>query len=156
MKTVFISGSRSISHIPNICLKRLDNIMNSGYNIIIGDAAGIDTQVQSFLNSEHYRSVKVFCSGQNCRNNIGRWETVNVIPTSDLDKRGFYTVKDKQMAKVADVGFVIWDGMSQGTYSNIEEMITYGKPVLVYNKLNSGFTTVKTEKDVIDMLYQVR
>lgn len=81
---------------------------------------------------------------------------MNVIPTSDLDKRGFYTVKDKQMAKVADVGFVIWDGMSQGTYSNIEEMITYGKPVLVYNKLNSGFTTVKTEKDVIDMLYQVR
>jgi hypothetical protein len=39
--------------------------------------------------------------------------------------------KDLHMAREADYGFMIWDGQSSGTLSNILELLEMGNKVLV-------------------------
>lgn len=42
MSKVFISGSMRIKNIAPEVLDRIDNIINSGLEIIVGDADGVD------------------------------------------------------------------------------------------------------------------
>ena len=44
----------------------------------------------------------------------------------------FYRQKDIAMAADADYGFMIWDGKSRGTYSNLVTLIENNKSALVY------------------------
>ena len=42
MTAVFIAGSISIKHIVDEVKVRIDNMINSGFDILIGDANGVD------------------------------------------------------------------------------------------------------------------
>jgi probable addiction module antidote protein len=46
MNTVFIGGSRHVSRLPAPAKERLDNIVKSGFHIVVGDANGADKAVQ--------------------------------------------------------------------------------------------------------------
>ena len=46
MHKVFISGSMKIKNLDNNVLKRLNNIIDSNYQIIVGDANGVDSSIQ--------------------------------------------------------------------------------------------------------------
>lgn len=100
--------------------------MEQNLTILIGDANGIDSLVQKYLATNSYLNVNVYHSGNYIRNNIGNWITVTV-PSQNLTGRALYTLKDKQMAKDADFGMMIWDGHSKGTKANIDEMSKLGK-----------------------------
>lgn len=74
---------------------------------------------QIALAGMRYANVTVFCSGPECRNNIGQWN-VNYVPVdAKLKGRDFYTQKDKAMAGESDYGFALWDGGSPGSISNV-------------------------------------
>ena len=120
---VFISGSISIDNLPLSAAEKIDNIINNNYVILIGDAKGVDLQVQKYLFNKKYDNVIVYFAGGKARNNIGHWETREITAGTD-NKRGreLYTVKDKAMAKDAHYGLMIWDGKSRGTLNNIKEM----------------------------------
>jgi hypothetical protein len=45
--------------------------------------------------------------------------------------RGIAKLKDMAMAQDADCGLMIWDGKSQGTKFNIENMTKLGKEVFI-------------------------
>ena len=45
MNTVFVGGSRHVSRLPVLAKERLDNIVSSGFNVIVGDATGVDKAV---------------------------------------------------------------------------------------------------------------
>lgn len=132
MTTVVIGGSRKIGRLSNVALKKIDEFMSKGYKIIIGDANGVDKQVQFYLHSKGYRNVEVFCVNGLCRNNIGNW---NVRSISSKYK-GFkaFSERDRKMVEEADIGFFIWDGKSKGTKANIYNMLSKGKPIWVYLK----------------------
>jgi len=42
-KKVFISGSISIKKLPKEAQKSIDNIINKGFEILVGDAKGVDS-----------------------------------------------------------------------------------------------------------------
>ena len=42
-------------------LKRIDNIINEQFTILVGDAAGVDKAVQNHC-SKQYRNVKIYAS----------------------------------------------------------------------------------------------
>ncbi len=128
--------------------KRTENIIREGFSIFIGDANGVDKAMQKYLAQQGYRNVIVFCTGSECRNNVGGWETRQI--KSDREKRDFlyYTAKDVVMSEEADYGFMLWDGKSVGTFNNILNLLDKGKHVLVYFSPEKDFITLRMPSDV--------
>jgi probable addiction module antidote protein len=146
MNTVFIGGSRHISRLPAEVRQRLDNIIHSGHIVIVGDANGADKAVQKHLQEAAYDKVKVFCSGENFRNNIGHWATKKVDAAKS---RGFqfYAAKDREMAREADFGLMIWDGKSAGTVLNVLRLVRAGKIAVLFSVPEKRAINIKTEFD---------
>lgn len=142
MKTIFLSGSRAINRLNKKIRERLTGITSQSFQVLIGDANGADKALQEFLNENHYSRVKVYCSGGHCRNNVGAWETHTVQIPSRARGRDFYTQKDRQMAKSADHGFVLWDGKSPGSIENVIALLRDGKSALVYYTPDKEFVPV--------------
>lgn len=78
MKTVFLSGSRAISRLNPEIRGRLEKITEKAFRVVVGDANGADKALQGYLNERGYPDVTVYCSGSQCRNNMGAWRTENV------------------------------------------------------------------------------
>ena len=152
MTTVFISGSRKISRLNQEVRDRLKNVLARQFEVIVGDANGADKAVQKYLLDEHYTHVTVFCSGNTCRNNVGNWEVSKVEVAPNIKGRDFYTKKDKEMAKIADYGFVLWDGKGPGSYGNIMELLKRNKKALVYFSPEKSFLTISKLDDAKSLL----
>ncbi len=148
MTSVFLSGSRALSRLNDVIRMRLDNMTNNGLHIMVGDANGADKAMQTFLADKGYETVSVYCSGNHCRNNVGDWATVNVSVDPKLKGRAFYTQKDREMAKEADYGFVLWDGKSAGSVSNMFQLMKDDKKIVVYFSPEKEFYTIKKEADI--------
>ncbi|HAO12147.1 MAG TPA: hypothetical protein DCQ51_13475 [Planktothrix sp. UBA8407] len=121
--SVAISGSRSITNLNPEALTRINNIIKLNYEILIGDAPGVDTLVQSYLHQVNYENVQVWHIGDKPRNNVGNWGTVKV--------QGNYSLRDKLMMSSADFGLAIWDGKSPGTKRNIQQLGKRCRVVLI-------------------------
>lgn len=151
MSKVFISGSRHIPRLTRQVEERLQNIISQNIHIVIGDANGADKAVQKFLLEHNYDNVTIYCSGSYCRNNLGSWRVEYVQVEPELKGRAFYTVKDKKMAEVAEYGFALWDGKSQGTLNNIKELSQQQKPTLIYISPKKDFVVVKSLKELLEL-----
>ena len=152
MTTVFISGSRRIGRLNREVRNRLQNILDQHLSVIVGDANGADRAIQKYLHEKQYEPVTVFCSGDNCRNNVGSWQVSKVQVKSGRNGRDFYTQKDKEMAKIADYGFVLWDGKSPGSYENVMELLKRNKKALVYFSPQKAFVNISTLDDAQKLL----
>lgn len=145
MSKIFIGGSRRITKLNNDITSRIDNIMQKGYTILLGDANGADKLVQKYLQEKHYQNVLVYCMEAQWRNNLAGWETRH-IPENQKGNRDFayYSLKDSAMAKEADYGFMIWDGKSKGTLNNVLNLLKEDKKTLVYYSPEKKYYTVDT------------
>lgn len=152
MTTVFISGSRYIRALNSEIKSRLKNIVNKKFEIIVGDAFGVDKAVQQYLADMDYPAVRIFCSGSVCRNNLGNWNIEWITVDSSLKGRAFYTEKDKVMAAQADYGFVLWDGKSQGSLNNIHELIHLERKLLLWYAPTKTFHTISSSDDLAAVL----
>lgn len=152
MKKVFISGSMKIKNLDPIVLKRIDNIIDQDYMILVGDADGVDSSVQEYLNSHKYKNVFVYCTGSQPRNNLGGWEVKKVETTAQPGTRAFFTVKDIEMSVDCDYGFMIWDTKSTGTLSNVLELLKRKKNSLVFINKSKVFEKVKEVSGLEELL----
>jgi hypothetical protein len=131
---------------------RIRNMIDQDVRIVVGDANGADKASQKFLAEMRYSNVVVFCAGKTCRNNIGEWDTRQISVDPKLKGRAFYTQKDKAMAAEADYGFVLWDGKSAGSISNVFELLKYGKKIVVYFAPEKQFLTVTSLDDAKELM----
>lgn len=143
MTRVFISGSIKIKNIDSNIAKRLDNIIESEYTVLVGDASGVDSSIQEYLKEKSVTNVTVYCTGNRARNNLGNWPTHNVTSSHKKGTREYFTAKDVEMAKACDYGFMIWDTQSAGTLSNTIELLKRSKKSLVYINKQKSFMTIK-------------
>jgi adenine-specific DNA-methyltransferase len=143
MSKIFIGGSRHVSRLGAPVHSRLDTIIEKSLPVIVGDATGADKAVQQYLATRSYDSVEVFCSGTVCRNNVGSWKTRQI--ETDPRDRGFrfYATKDREMAREADFGFMVWDGKSTGTLLNVLRLLRQDKKVVVYSVPDQKFAELK-------------
>lgn len=132
MKTVFIGGTREVKELPLKVRVKINSIITKGYNIVIGDAYGADSLVQNFLHHRKYDKVKVYATNGKVRNNIGNWSVKNILAPRNVERYKYYTYKDIEMSKVADLALMIWDGKSRGTLNNIINMSKNAKDTAVY------------------------
>lgn len=152
MTTVFLSGSRKIGRMADEVRGRLENMVQKGLTIVIGDANGADRAMQSCLHDLGYSDVTVYFVGAAPRNNVGNWPTRNVVVDAKLQGRDFYARKDEEMAGVADLGFVLWDGKSSGSVQNMQWLLAQKKAVVVYYAPDRQFYNFRSEAELVDLL----
>ena len=152
MSKVFFGGSRKIGRLNLPVKERVDNIITNGHLLLLGDANGADKAMQRYLTEKNYRNVLVFCMGDVCRNNIGKWKTRNVYLSRSRKDFNYYSTKDVLMSVEADYGFMLWDGKSNGTLNNILNLCERNKKVLVYFSPNKSFYRVEDKQDISKLL----
>lgn len=129
---IFIAGPRAISRLNKLVTEKLKSIIDHNYTILVGDANGVDKAVQIFCAQQKYRNVEVYVSQGKARNNIGNWNVNYVQVSKSLKGFDFYAAKDYEMAKDADYGFMIWNGISKGTLNNTINLINMHKKTMLY------------------------
>lgn len=148
MYKVFISGSMGIKNLDKNVKDRIDNIVESGYQVIVGDAGGVDSSIQEYLISKEMKLVLVYCSGDGPRNNLGHWPVSKVETVASSGTRAFFTAKDLKMAEDCDYGLMVWDTKSTGTLSNAIELLKRKKLALVYVNKAKEFLKIKEITDL--------
>jgi len=145
MTTVFLGGSRHVSQLAPVVRSRLDKIIDQRLAVIMGDAPGADRSLQHYLHARGYRNVTVFCSGNMCRNNVGDWQIRKVAAGPRSNGFAFFAAKDREMAREADFGLMVWDGQSSGTIMNALRLLSQGKKVAVYSVAEKRFTDLGSQ-----------
>lgn len=152
MTVVFIGGSRAITSIAEPVAARIEKMIASGYRVLVGDANGADKAVQAYLAAARYPNVEVYCSGDECRNNVGGWPVVRVEPASKRKDFQFFAAKDRALADAASIGLMLWDGESAGTIMNVKRLVAHAKTAVVFHAPDSTFVNVRTESDLASLL----
>ena len=152
MKKIFIGGSRGISRLSKGVTSVLDRVIQKGFVILVGDANGADKSVQSYLFSKNYENVIVFCAGEQCRNNIGNWQTRKTKLDRNVRDFYYYSARDLEMVRETDYGFMIWDAKSKGTLNNMLNLLRENKRILVYLSSEKRFYTLDTPKELEEIL----
>ena len=165
-KTVFVSGSSKTQfkdspyyrkELPSYVKTSLDGYMKNGSKIVVGDAPGLDRQVQDYLNKAKYQNVDVYSPGKEVRYIANpKWNSKLIDdPDHEPYSSEWLAKKDIEMSKVADEGLaVILDEGSNATRNNIRRLEEMGKNVAVYELSKDGPSLdriVKNYKEVLDM-----
>jgi hypothetical protein len=153
---VFIGGSRSINVFNEDIHKLLYNEFNDGSEILVGDAAGVDSEIQRFCVLKKYNKVIVYASNGRVRNNIGNFPVKSIRAEGKLSPLEFYTKKDIAMAEDADYGIVIWDGKSLGTFNQIYRLVKQEKFCYVYLMENHTIYGINGENDLRSLIASLK
>ena len=129
---IFISGSAKINTLNDTVERILSKTVNSGHEILIGDCNGVDSLIQSYYAQHNYPKVSVYHVGSQPRNFCTGFTAIQVPTENEASTYRYYQRKDIRMTELADVGFVIWDGISKGTCANIDRMLKAHKAVAVH------------------------
>ena len=130
---IFISGSKSISSLPELAKIFIDQFIENNDEILIGDCYGVDAVVQKYLEFKGFNNVTIYCSGEMPRNNFVMGAKVCSCDEAakGLTGSNFHYVKDIQMANNCDQALMIWDGKSKGTAENLNRIKEMGKPFVL-------------------------
>lgn len=145
-KRVFVSGSSKTQDkesgyyrrkLPKAVRAELDIKMKNGDTILVGDAPGIDRQVQDYLKKKRYKNVEVFSPGyKGPRYNADEKHWLNRridVPWAEEGSAEWLAGKDKVMSEIADEGIaVILDNGAAATRKNVGRLFLEGKDVSVY------------------------
>ena len=151
MTTVFIAGSMSIKHLNEMFKRRIANIVESGFNVVVGDANGSDASIQQYLFKLGATKTTVYCSGAP-RNNVGKWPVYVTNTAYEPGTRAYFGAKDKVMAEAADYGLMNWDAKSTGTLANVLELVASKKKAVVFINKHKTFKTVSTVEQLENLL----
>ena len=149
---IFIAGPRAVTSLDRPFEERLHGIIEKNYSVLVGDAPGVDKAVQNYFSKLNYSNVTVYASNGRARTNVGEWSIISVPVSEKAVGFDYYAVKDKAMADSADYGFMLWNGESRGTLTNIVNLLLRGKEVLVYFAPKNSFFTVGSFVKLEDIL----
>ena len=149
-KTVFVSGSSKTQtedspyyrkELPKEIKTELDKHIKNNDKIIVGDAPGIDRQVQDYLNEKDYDSVEVYGPGKQVRYSANeKWKTNPIdAPEYEEGSKEWLAKKDIAMSKAADEGLsVILDEGAKATRENVKRLMLDNKDVKVFELSKNG------------------
>ena len=148
-KTVFVSGSSKTQsedseyyrkELPKEIKSELKEHIKNSDKILVGDAPGVDRQVQDYLKKKNYSYVEVYGPGKQVRYSADKkWKTHPVdAPEFEEGSKEWLAKKDKAMADAADEGLaiVIPNGAS-ATRKNVDRLLADNKDVLLF-ELNAN------------------
>lgn len=143
-EVLFVSGSSKTQDktspyyqrkLPKGVRKSIKRSMKSNETIIVGDAPGIDRQVQDYLKKKRYQNVEVYGPGKQIRYTANsKWKSYAIdAPEFEPMSPEWLAKKDKAMTDRATKGLaVILDQGSKATRNNIQRMTDQHKNTSVY------------------------
>lgn len=149
-KRVFISGSSKTQTEDSPYYRKelnkeiadvIDSFLAENADIIVGDAPGIDRQVQDYLNSKAYEKVSVYGPGENLRYLANDKWSKNPIPAPEFEEgsKEWLAKKDLAMEKASTEGLaIILDEGAAATRKNVERLIENNKDVKIYELSKYG------------------
>ena len=153
MAMIFLGGSRDIFELPVPVIERIGTIVAAEHGVLIGDAPGADAEMQSLLAGYNYEHVGVFHAGAEPRNNLGDWAVYPVPPPDGAEGFAAHACKDREMARRADFGLMVWDGASPGTCLNVLRLVVIGSSCVIYDTMRGTVATVRNTVDWRAMLH---
>lgn len=146
---VFISGSSKTQlegeyqrkKLPKAIRSHLNQIIRSKAKVVVGDAPGIDRQVQDYLSKRNYSNVEVYGPGTKVRYAANKkWKTNPIdAPQYEAMSKEWLAAKDIEMTKVSTKGLaVVLDEGAKATRKNVERLIESQKDVYVYELSKQG------------------
>ncbi len=154
MAMIFLGGSRDIYELPAPVIERIGAIVAAEHGVLIGDAPGADAEMQGLLAGYNYVHVGVFHARAKPRNNLGDWAAYHIPPPDGAQGFAVHAAKDREMARRADFGLMVWDGASPGTCLNILRLAVIGSPCVVYDTMRATVATVHNIADWCAMLHR--
>ncbi|WP_457641694.1 hypothetical protein [Persephonella sp.] len=152
---VFISGSISIQKLSVDVKNEINKYISKGYEILVGDAKGIDLLVQKFCKEKDYYNLTVYSIYKKPRSLVSKSFRVRhiKISTNIKSERKKQNKKDEAMTLDSDFSFVIWNGKSKGSYKNILRALKYKKPVKVY-LINENIFLYKPKEEQVNSIFK--
>lgn len=152
-RKVFISGTSKLKNkssfayrknLPKEISEKVDQYIKENAHILIGDAPGIDTEVQKYLAKKGHRNVTVYTIEDQPRfmgsYNLG-WGVKKIPGTEQV-------AKDIAMSNDAHAGFAVTiENGASATRNNISRMNQDGKKVDVYEIGPDGFGSMASNMD---------
>lgn len=162
-KTVFVSGSSKTQDpesgyyrkkLPRAVRKEIDEYAKGQSKFVVGDAPGIDRQVQDYLHKKGYSNVEVYGPGKQVRYTADeKWKTNPIDnPNAEVGSKEWLAAKDIVMSNIADVGIaVVLDEGAKATRKNVERLVDAGKDVKMYelSKYNSRWDHERDAKEEV-------
>lgn len=148
-RAVFVSGSSKTQsedsvyyrkELPKDIQAALKSYIDDNATVIVGDAPGIDRQVQDFLNKYRYENVEVYGPGKEVRYTANKkWHTNPIdAPEFEVGSKEWLAKKDIAMEEASTEGLaIVLDEGAKATRKNIERLIANNKNVDVY-QLNAN------------------
>ena len=148
--TVFISGSSKTQSedseyyrkdLPQSIRSELNAHMKSGNKIIVGDAPGIDRQVQDYLHQAGYKNVEIYGPGKKVRYSANNEWTTHPIDAPEYEEgsKEWLAKKDIAMTDAADEGLaIILDQGAKATRKNAERLLNANKNVKLFELNKNG------------------
>ena len=149
--TVFISGSSKTQfedsgyyrkNLSDKVRQQIDNEISKHSHIIVGDAPGIDRQVQDYLKKSNYDNVEIFGPGnKDVRYKADKkWKSTTVDnPDAEPNSKEWLASKDRVMDGIADRGIaVVLDEGAKATRNNVSRLMAANKDVYVYELSKHG------------------
>lgn len=133
-KSVFINGSISIKKLPEEVVKSINKIIHQNFEILVGDASGVDTLVQNYCKSMGYSHVIVYSIYKFPRyKGSESFKTKYIEVSSNIKhERERQQEKDRAMTLESQFTFTIWDEKSKGSYANILRALENHKKIKIY------------------------
>lgn len=141
--TIVLGGSRHIFSLPSEIQNQLQKCVEANEEFFIGDAPGADSAFQNFFRKLKYNNVKIFSSAGTIRNNLGSWESEQVLTGLKNKSNASHAFKDRFMCKKANSGVMLWDCKSAGTLSNIVDLIEQEKNCIVWVEQDSNLLSIQ-------------
>lgn len=143
--SVFISGSSKTqdknsgyyrAKLPRGVREKIDGYIKEGKHINVGDAPGVDRQVQDYLKKKGYKNVTVYGPGKKVRYSADEnWKTKPVDkPGAKEGSKEWLAEKDKAMERDSTEGLavILPNGGAGATRNNVERLVNSGKNVDVF------------------------
>jgi len=124
-KKLLLMGSSAFKdrELPVEVKKRIDQAVERGMTIIVGEAPGANRIYQDYLKAKGYRNV-VVGHAVRLRYNAGNWRDVQY--GKDLKER------ERKMIEDCDSAVVIWMNNSSVIANDLEILKRLGKPTFLY------------------------
>lgn len=145
---VFVSGSSKTQdntsnyfrELPDEVKGVLKDYMNKKVKFLVGDAPGIDRQVQDFLKENNYKHVTVYGPGTQIRYKSNPdWKHKLYNSKYEPGSSEWLAKKDKAMQRSATEGLAITlDEGSKATKENVRVLKERNKPVKVFQLSKKG------------------
>jgi len=124
-KKLLLMGSSAFKakELPTEVKERIDNAIERGMKIIVGEAPGANRLYQDYLKAKGYKNV-VVGHAVRMRYNAGNWKTVQY--GKNLKER------ERNMIRDCDLSVVIWMNQSGVIAENLELLKRFRKPTFLY------------------------